>query len=234
MSEVEILYIHRCFCGHSGGRVIKIPDLRPDLANVLCSACNANVLATAFVKVGTKVRIGCPHNCEHKIYQVKALSGKYPDDYHAQAQCLSCDTYWTIGPNDTNPPWYNWAAHEGWYMKIPEEEKKMNAGLTFDKFQKAIIERNKTSFPQCNDWTASDWMTALAGEVGEAANLIKKRRRGMPVSDEAITHELADVISYVAILADFFGANLGNIVAEKFNIVSKRVHSPTRLTNSED
>jgi len=30
---------------------------------------------------------------------------------------------------------------------------------------------------QISDWSLSDWMTALAGEVGEAANIIKKLNR---------------------------------------------------------
>ena len=51
-----------------------------------------------------------------------------------------------------------------------------------------------------SDWSLSDWTTATAGELGEAANLIKKVNRGDLSLDEAradLAEELADVMIYL-------------------------------------
>lgn len=39
------------------------------------------------------------------------------------------------------------------------------------------VRRCEESFHKVNDWSPCDWMTAVAGEVGEAANKIKKLKR---------------------------------------------------------
>lgn len=73
---------------------------------------------------------------------------------------------------------------------------------------------------------------ALAGEVGEACNVIKKVRRGDRTMDDArpdIANELADAVIYLDLLAARAGIDLGNAVAAKFNEVSERVGSPRRL-----
>lgn len=88
------------------------------------------------------------------------------------------------------------------------------------------------SFHQCARWSPTDWGCALAGEVGEACNLIKKLHRGDHVDRGAIAHELADVAIYLDILAGRLGIDLGAAVVEKFNIVSERVGS--RYTLGEE
>lgn len=74
------------------------------------------------------------------------------------------------------------------------------------------------------DWSLNDWMTALAGEVGEAANLLKKVRRNDFTLDEAradLADELADVAIYLDILAAKAGVDLGAAIVRKFNSKSK-------------
>jgi NTP pyrophosphatase (non-canonical NTP hydrolase) len=78
-------------------------------------------------------------------------------------------------------------------------------------------------------WSPTDWMTALAGEVGEAANLIKKRRRGEYIPTADIATELADVQAYLDLLADNLGIDLAEATRAKFNVVSERVGSEVRL-----
>lgn len=90
------------------------------------------------------------------------------------------------------------------------------------------------SEPDGSDWSLSDWLTAVAGELGEAANIIKKVNRGDMTLDEARTnlaHELADVQIYLDILAFRAGVDLGEATIEKFNIVSDRVDADVRLSN---
>jgi NTP pyrophosphatase (non-canonical NTP hydrolase) len=75
-------------------------------------------------------------------------------------------------------------------------------------------------------------MTAVAGEVGELANIIKKVRRGDFTLDEArngIAGELADVQAYLDILAYRCGVDLGDATMAKWNDVSRRVGSPLRI-----
>ena len=82
------------------------------------------------------------------------------------------------------------------------------------------------SEPDGSDWTLGEWMNAVAGEVGEAANLIKKVRRGDKTLDESreeIGKELADVVCYLDLVAFRAGIDLGEVVRKKFNEVSDRI-----------
>jgi NTP pyrophosphatase (non-canonical NTP hydrolase) len=92
------------------------------------------------------------------------------------------------------------------------------------------------SHPEGHDWSVNDWMTALVGEVGEAANILKKIRRGdfgeeVPGNQEyfdallKVRSELADIQIYLDLLAHNIGIDLGSAVVDKFNEVSKRVDS---------
>ena len=79
-----------------------------------------------------------------------------------------------------------------------------------------------------SDWSLNDWLTAVTGELGEAANLLKKVRRGDFTLDEVreeIGNELADVVTYLDILAKQCGIDLGQATIDKFNAVSHRVGS---------
>ena len=51
--------------------------------------------------------------------------------------------------------------------------------LSFSQLRRANISRCNTAFPQkLGDWPLPYWGNALAGEVGEACNVIKKIMRG--------------------------------------------------------
>jgi NTP pyrophosphatase (non-canonical NTP hydrolase) len=75
----------------------------------------------------------------------------------------------------------------------------------------------------------------LAGEVGEACNVIKKierERRGIRGSRDTVEHiaeELADVIVCVDLIAAGEGIDLWQAVRTKFNITSEKVGLATRL-----
>jgi len=116
-------------------------------------------------------------------------------------------------------------------------------GLTFNTLRGANLARlpqfkNKKgdpahSEPDGSDWSLGDWCTAVTGELGEAANLIKKVKRGDLTLDEAredISKELADVQTYLDILAFRCGIDLGKATMDKFNEVSKRVGSTVRIS----
>lgn len=114
----------------------------------------------------------------------------------------------------------------------------MTDGLTFN----VLREANKRRMPQFknakgepahekedgSDWSLNDWLTAVTGELGEAANVLKKVRRGDFTLNQAmpeLADELADVATYLDILANQCGIDLGKAIIEKFNRVSGKVDS---------
>lgn len=88
------------------------------------------------------------------------------------------------------------------------------------------------SKPDGSDWCLAQWCNAVTGELGEAANLIKKIERGDMTLDEGrsdLAKELADVQTYLDILAFRAGVDLGQATISKFNEVSVRVGCDVRL-----
>ena len=90
------------------------------------------------------------------------------------------------------------------------------------------------------DWTAADWSNAVCGEAGEMANVVKKLRRidtntvgaNDPGPNELVhmlADEIADVIIYADLLADFFQIDLWRAIVTKFNAISLREGMPERL-----
>lgn len=121
----------------------------------------------------------------------------------------------------------------------------MTNGLTFNALRGANCARLPEfknargepahSEPDGSDWTLSAWSNAVLGELGEAANIIKKVERGDLTLDEArpaLAKEFADVATYLDILAFRAGVDLGRATIDKFNEVSDRVGS--RVYLSED
>lgn len=124
----------------------------------------------------------------------------------------------------------------------------MSDGLSFDRLRSVNVERCERWHPGFRDynasWTLADWSNAMCGEAGELANVVKKIRRvqtgtvntGDPAVKDLIRmagEELADVVTYVDLLAAILGIDLGCAVAEKFDAVSRRHGFPERLGTSD-
>ena len=110
--------------------------------------------------------------------------------------------------------------------------------LTFTELRDANVIRCERWHPNgITSWSTSDWMTAIVGELGEAASLIKMRNRErdgltgnkFSPTQEQIAHEVADVAIYLDLFAAAQGIDLGEAIREKFNIVSERNGFPDRL-----
>ncbi len=110
--------------------------------------------------------------------------------------------------------------------------------LTFDDFRAVNVARClKWHSAGIDSWSPSDWLTAVTGELGELASLLKMRNRerdGLPgnkfsPTQKQIADELADVLTYLDLLAEVLGVDLGHAAAEKFNEVSARVGFPDRI-----
>ena len=132
----------------------------------------------------------------------------------------------------------------------------MRAPLTFALLRAANLARLPTfknakgglahppveGVPPGHDWALSQWSNATCGELGEAADLVKKIERGDFALDDVVTikgetmtvreflaKECADVVCYVDLLANRAGIDLGKAVQDKFNEISKRVGSPIHI-----
>lgn len=114
--------------------------------------------------------------------------------------------------------------------------------LTFDALRGANVARlpqfkNARGEPahseaDGSDWSLSAWSNAVLGELGEAANIIKKVERGDLTLDEArpaLAKEFANVQTYLDILAFRAGVDLGEATLDKWNEVSERVGSTVFL-----
>jgi NTP pyrophosphatase (non-canonical NTP hydrolase) len=121
----------------------------------------------------------------------------------------------------------------------------VTAGLDLRELRKANVARlgqfrnskgKVVHLPDGSDWSLTDWYLAAAGELGEVAGEIKKHKRG-DLDDEDLRerlgHEIADVITYLDILAFRAGIDLADAVRDKFNIVSERCGADTWLSSRE-
>lgn len=97
--------------------------------------------------------------------------------------------------------------------------------LTIETLQSKNYDRNKIWDPE-EKLTPLFFAAELAGEVGEACNVVKKLEReklGLRGSRDTIEHlgeELADVIIVACLLANQFDIDLDDAICEKFNKTS--------------
>jgi NTP pyrophosphatase (non-canonical NTP hydrolase) len=122
----------------------------------------------------------------------------------------------------------------------------MTLTVSFNALREANVERlplfkdakGRTAHSEADgsDWSVADWMTAVVGELGELANVMKKVKRGDYTLDDidpkgdgtktvrqTMSDEFADVVIYLDLMAYQYRLNLGMAVADKFNEVSRRV-----------
>lgn len=104
--------------------------------------------------------------------------------------------------------------------------------LAFNYLRHMNVARCEAVFHALGDWSPTDWATVVAGEVGEACNVVKKLRR-LDGGDQKLDTELyrqilraktgielADVVIYADLLAARLGIDLGAAIRWKFNAVS--------------
>lgn len=114
--------------------------------------------------------------------------------------------------------------------------------LTFEKFSahnKARCESPSGFNHPLRGWSTSDWMTALVGEVGEAANVVKKLNRyrdGVPgnkISEgelrDQLRKELGDVFVYLDLMAQALGFKIEHAAVEVFNAKSADIGCPIQI-----
>jgi NTP pyrophosphatase (non-canonical NTP hydrolase) len=116
-------------------------------------------------------------------------------------------------------------------------------GLTISALQKASMKRIPHfrnaqgqlahSKEDGSDWSLAEWLNSVLGELGEAANELKKFRRGDHPSQEHFQVrfgcELADVLCYLVITAAQADIDLETYVKLKWNEVSARIGYDDRM-----
>lgn len=128
------------------------------------------------------------------------------------------------------------------YEPLSNRTGKQILPMTFDEFSAKNRERCETPDGfnhKLTDWSLSDWMTAVMGEIGEAANVAKKLNRirdGIPGNKEAeedlrvkLACELADTFIYLDLIFQRLDLKLGDIVPTVFNAKSAQIGSPIRI-----
>lgn len=107
-----------------------------------------------------------------------------------------------------------------------------------DKLRRAALDRD-LEYPGSDQIDASFRACELAGEVGEACNVVKKlerRRLGIAGSHATVADlaaELGDVIICADLLAMHYGINLWPAVKAKFNASSDKLGLKTRLDGDD-
>lgn len=107
----------------------------------------------------------------------------------------------------------------------------------FSALNKLRCESDDGFCHKIEDWSLSDWMTAVLGELGEAANIIKKLNRvrdGMGDLNKeselalrtALADELADADIYLDLLYQRAGIDRGRCIALQFNATSEKHDMP--------
>lgn len=107
----------------------------------------------------------------------------------------------------------------------------------FEIFVRDLIRR--TESPQGFNhpivaWSGSDWMVALVGEVGEAANILKKMNRirdgiknkkaeDLPELLEKFRGEMGDALAYMVLIAAKYEFDLLAAARDKYLAVSKEI-----------
>lgn len=104
---------------------------------------------------------------------------------------------------------------------------------TFSERNRARCESPRGFNHTLDSWSLSDWMTATMGELGEAANIVKKLNRvrdGIPGNTEdaetlrsRLAEELADIAIYLDLMAQAAGFDLETIREEKFRKTSRKI-----------
>ncbi len=109
----------------------------------------------------------------------------------------------------------------------------MTTFSNFSKTNKKRCESPNGFNHSLESWSLSDWMTATMGELGEAANIIKKLNRvrdGIPGNSETLEElemkladELADAYIYLDLMSQAAGIDIELAISSKFKRTSKKI-----------
>jgi len=139
--------------------------------------------------------------------------------------------------------WMRWPENAALSPEAPAREVTafaMNGPMTTHPTLRSANIARQDEWDQDGQITASYRGNELAGEVGEACNVIKKLERerlgilGSRATVGELADELADVLICADLIAMHYGIDLEAAVARKFNATSEKVGLQTRLATPND
>jgi NTP pyrophosphatase (non-canonical NTP hydrolase) len=114
--------------------------------------------------------------------------------------------------------------------------------LDLQKFREINVERAKEGFRCYDNQPITYWTTALAGEVGELCNMIKKMQRvavggidggssysAKDITPEKLREEIGGIAIYLDLLASLLGISLEEAIMETFDAKSRQLGFPQYL-----
>lgn len=117
------------------------------------------------------------------------------------------------------------------------------SGLTFAHLHAVNADRCINGWNhRLEDWSLSDWLIAIGGEVGEALNVVKKLNRerdgiiGNTVSPavlmEALADELADAVIYIDLIASRLDVEVDQRTFDEFRTATEQHMAPAAFSAS--
>lgn len=107
--------------------------------------------------------------------------------------------------------------------------------LDLEKFRELNVQRAKEGFTTYDSQPLTYWTTALAGEVGERCNMIKKMQRvalggvdggssytAKDITPEMLQEEIGGIAIYLDLLASLLGISLEQAIVQTFNGKSEK------------
>lgn len=105
--------------------------------------------------------------------------------------------------------------------------------MTFSERNRQRCESSTGFNHKLGSWSMSDWMVATLGELGEAANVLKKLNRvrdGIPGNKESeaelramLAEQLADAEIYLDLMFQAAGIDREKAIEEKFARTSEKI-----------
>lgn len=108
-------------------------------------------------------------------------------------------------------------------------------------FREMNVQRAREGFRCYDNQPLTYWTTALAGEVGELCNMVKKRQRverggvdggssyrASDIDREMLKEEIGGIAIYLDLLASLMGIGLEEAIVDTFNRKSEQMGFPQR------
>lgn len=113
--------------------------------------------------------------------------------------------------------------------------------IDLERFRAVNVERARDGFRCYDNQPLTYWTTALAGEVGELCNMVKKMQRverggvdggssykASDISREMLKEEIGGIAIYLDLLASLMDIDLEEAVVDTFNRKSEQLGFPQR------
>lgn len=111
--------------------------------------------------------------------------------------------------------------------------------IDLKKFRKISVERAKNGFKTYENVPITFWTTAIAGEVGELCNMVKKMERvkhggidagssytAASITPHMIKEEIGGIFIYLDLLASLWGFSMEEAIVSTFNEKSQEHNLP--------